>query len=499
MRNCFVYGKPIYEPDWFVGRKRELAQIAERLLASFDSIELFGERRIGKTSLLKAIKTAQPPLRPNMIALDFDMGIYRTPEMFRQGIVDGLDAELKASMPNHPLRVVIRAERSKQEQPDSHSLQRIVVAAQEHGLSILLMCDEFEKAAHNPAFNVVFYEEMRALLLLPCLAMITATRYELHDTYTSTEILGSPFFNIFTPLCLGGWTADEAADFIDRYQPLCSTTFSGEEVGLIADLGGRFPYYMQLAGATVMRYRGDFGALIGTSAAPPLVKWVTDEFLIAAEPRFREMWQGMPQPLRAVLLSAAHGAFDLTLALRDDRQAQKLFRRGLIIERGGAFSIFSPAFADWIRQTHTPTPPVNPPAQTRQAAEQGYIFVSYAVEDRDFAERVVAVLQADDVPVWIDYHDIHPPDRWDRKIKQAVKDALGMVVVVSPASADSNNVMDEVGYALDLNKPVIPLYFRDCDLPLRLRRIQYIDCRTDPNAGLMELRRVGERLMKTPP
>jgi hypothetical protein len=56
-----------------------------------------------------------------------------------------------------------------------------------------------------------------------------------------------------------------------------------------------------------------------------------------------------------------------------------------------------------------------------------------------------------------------------------------MLLVLSPGSVDSTNVMDEVSFALEERKLVIPF---------RLRRVQYIDVRTDYQSGLHELLRI---------
>ena len=60
--NPFTYGNPISEPDRFFGRTLIVEQIFSRLRnAEFESSSLVGERRIGKTSLLKYV--AHPYVR----------------------------------------------------------------------------------------------------------------------------------------------------------------------------------------------------------------------------------------------------------------------------------------------------------------------------------------------------------------------------------------------------------------------------------------------------
>jgi len=64
-----------------------------------------------------------------------------------------------------------------------------------------------------------------------------------------------------------------------------------------------------------------------------------------------------------------------------------------------------------------------------------------------------------------------------------------MIVVLSPESVASNNVMDEVSYALEENKLVIPVLRKDCSIPFRLRRVQRIDFTADYDTGFADLLR----------
>jgi len=62
-----------------------------------------------------------------------------------------------------------------------------------------------------------------------------------------------------------------------------------------------------------------------------------------------------------------------------------------------------------------------------------------------------------------------------------------MLVILSPVSASSENVRDEVSFALSRQKRVIPILYRDCDVPFRLARLQQIDFRIDYARGLKAL------------
>jgi TPR repeat protein len=62
-----------------------------------------------------------------------------------------------------------------------------------------------------------------------------------------------------------------------------------------------------------------------------------------------------------------------------------------------------------------------------------------------------------------------------------------MLVVLSPASIASQKVKNEFIHALDQGKGVIPVLFRECKIPMQLKRLQYADFRADYATGIDEL------------
>lgn len=89
----------------------------------------------------------------------------------------------------------------------------------------------------------------------------------------------------------------------------------------------------------------------------------------------------------------------------------------------------------------------------------------------------------------LDQLDIPRGARWDEAVEAALKASPCLLVILSPASVNSQNVKDEVSYALDDKKRIISVLWRKCDIPLRLRRFQYIDFTADYDSGLKELRK----------
>jgi hypothetical protein len=115
------------------------------------------------------------------------------------------------------------------------------------------------------------------------------------------------------------------------------------------------------------------------------------------------------------------------------------------------------------------------------------IFFSYSRQDSEFALKLGTDLRASGTTIWLDQLDIEPGERWDVAIQKALTECGRILVILSPDSVQSTNVMDEVSYALEENKVVIPVFHRDCEIPFRLRRLQHTDFRGDYQTALEKL------------
>lgn len=114
-------------------------------------------------------------------------------------------------------------------------------------------------------------------------------------------------------------------------------------------------------------------------------------------------------------------------------------------------------------------------------------FFSYSRADGEFALRLAQDLKSAGANVWMDQLDIEPGTPWDRAIEEALTTSTRMLVILSPDSANSDNVSDEVSFALSKEKRIIPVLYRECEVPFRLARLQHIDFRTDYGRGLKAL------------
>lgn len=114
-------------------------------------------------------------------------------------------------------------------------------------------------------------------------------------------------------------------------------------------------------------------------------------------------------------------------------------------------------------------------------------FFSYSRNDSEFVLKLATDLRTAGNDIWLDQLDIVAGKRWDAEIEKALEGAETMMVVLSPTSVASNNVMDEVSYALEEGKRVIPILISDCEIPFRIKRLQRVDFRGDYEQALKKL------------
>ncbi|RPI94591.1 MAG: TIR domain-containing protein [Chloroflexi bacterium] len=102
-------------------------------------------------------------------------------------------------------------------------------------------------------------------------------------------------------------------------------------------------------------------------------------------------------------------------------------------------------------------------------------FISYSRVNKEFAIKLARELRSAGYPVWFDQFDIPTGSRWDDEVEKALRECSIFMIILTPASIASENVKDEIGYAIDHGKRILPVLLEDCDVPLRLRRFQWVD------------------------
>lgn len=112
------------------------------------------------------------------------------------------------------------------------------------------------------------------------------------------------------------------------------------------------------------------------------------------------------------------------------------------------------------------------------------VFTSYSHEDTGNARRLVTDLRQRNVKVWRDADDLPLGVPWDDEVQATLNKCSHVLVISTPRSVKSTNVRDELNFAVERKKIVIPLIFESCELPLRIHRLNWVDFQDDYQSGL---------------
>ncbi|HEY1387435.1 MAG TPA: TIR domain-containing protein [Ktedonobacterales bacterium] len=128
------------------------------------------------------------------------------------------------------------------------------------------------------------------------------------------------------------------------------------------------------------------------------------------------------------------------------------------------------------------------------------VFISYSRIDNTTVDRLEAELISYGFNTWVDREHLEGGDKWAAQIERAIQASDIVVVGLSPDSVISPWVTNELFYAQQLGKPIIPVLLRPVErIPLMLAATQYIDMHADESQGLQQLRlrllRLGEQTM----
>jgi len=358
--NPFTFGNPIKEPSRFFGRKADIRQIVNRLLSSaHESTSIVGERRIGKTSILNYLSNAEVAaslgLSPDkfcLVYMDFQGLTDITPARFWQRVL----GKVARVLPDPQVADSFK-KASQQDGFDLFDLEDLFTEVVDRGLTIVLCMDEFEYVTQNPRFGSEFFGSLRALAIHNNLTLLPATRRELVDLCHSDEIKGSPFFNIFANVVLRPFTLEEVDDMLVSYASGGSINLSPDLRAFIHNIAGGYPIFVQIAGYYAWE------ALLQGMEREQLEKFVNENFRQQAEAHFNYTWTHCTESEKITLLvihimtsqklskkTIPNSENLAKIRARAPQDVSTLGKRGLVLEVEGKYVIFSPHFAQWVKQ-----------------------------------------------------------------------------------------------------------------------------------------------------
>ncbi|MBN1993301.1 MAG: toll/interleukin-1 receptor domain-containing protein [Anaerolineae bacterium] len=107
------------------------------------------------------------------------------------------------------------------------------------------------------------------------------------------------------------------------------------------------------------------------------------------------------------------------------------------------------------------------------------VFISYRRKDSEFVQQLHQELTKRGLSAWFDRESIEVADHWRTSIAEGIRDCKVFVLVLSPDAVESVNIRKEVDLAESHGKRIIPLLWRQTEIPVAfeyaLAGIQWID------------------------
>ena len=470
MTNPYLNRTAIRDDASFVGRAAELKRLFNRIGGPQpQSVSIVGDRRIGKSSILRALMARRgrflaAPDRYTFVYLDMQSRLRWTPETFFERIT----AEIAAAGVNiNPIT-------------DYDGLERWCRALQNEGRALVLLIDEFqvlmrEDAAANQ-LPVEFFNYLRSLANSYPVSLVVTSHVDLYTLSLDHRLSGSPLFNILHKLHLGPFTEPEAKELIHVAAVKAGSALTHDEPWIVGR-AGYHPLYLQIACSAAFEWRAENGTQL------PLDREQVDRvFMEEARPHFEGTWKLFTDTEREAMSALANGhAAHTGLA----PTIEDLEERGYLRRDAGRLIVFSECFRDFVREqvaaeasgdagVRTDALPVLPSAK---------VFISYAREDQDAVKDLYGRLQRIGLQPWMDAENLIVGDPWARTIDDAIQSADFFLFCISTYSVSKEGVLHQE-LARGLNQwyarsgpdnYLLPVMLEECEMPKSLAALQRVD------------------------
>jgi hypothetical protein len=119
-----------------------------------------------------------------------------------------------------------------------------------------------------------------------------------------------------------------------------------------------------------------------------------------------------------------------------------------------------------------------------------HVFLSYSRTDADMMKRIRDTLREEGLPIWTDENLTPGTPSWQSAIEEALENAGGVVVLLSPDARKSQWVANELSFASAQGVAIFPVLVRGEEkdsVPLQLANTQRVDLRARFLVGMQSL------------
>tara|TARA_Y100000310_G_scaffold268793_1_gene281578 strand:+ start:10876 stop:12576 length:1701 start_codon:yes stop_codon:yes gene_type:complete len=335
---------PIDNPKEFYGRKEQFEVVYRELLklSGASSIEIIGERRIGKTSLLKMI--SKPKFLKlnglyysNFIFILFDMqgSEMLTPKEFRCQMISLIKDDLESRNQekyDKTIKFIDKIEKSTEIR--QFDFERICKELKKLNIKLVILFDEFDSLEKHSELNVDFFDALRRIQTANYVLYITASTKRINQ-FVPTQIATSSFFSYFDRVYIGLLEKDEAKDLVISESKKIKVELENEELEFILNYAGTHPVLLKIVTYYFIKNRKDFNNKINI---------IKKEIIKEAKEIIDPQWDRLDTKKQLIILSV----------LKEERinenlieEIQDLKERGFLIEKD-KLRLFSKLFEEII-------------------------------------------------------------------------------------------------------------------------------------------------------
>jgi pSer/pThr/pTyr-binding forkhead associated (FHA) protein len=114
------------------------------------------------------------------------------------------------------------------------------------------------------------------------------------------------------------------------------------------------------------------------------------------------------------------------------------------------------------------------------------VFISYSHQDREWVNRLAADLRRRRIRAWFDER-MKTGEAWRKQLTRAIGETDAFLLILTPQSVESKEVLWELSIAHGLTKRVFPLLYRDCEVPDTIAHLQYVSIGANYEIGLNQI------------
>lgn len=338
----------------FFGREKLIQDIKHRL-KSCQSVSLFGERKIGKTSLLKylfqvGIREISLPDAGQVIILyqTFAGKQGLSPESFLQLLIDELHRQMG-----------LRAEGGA---IDRYAFESFIKKSYHEGKRFVFFFDEVDAASENRGFDHTFFSYLRSLSEMYRVQYITASRKSIKQLIFENNVV-SPFNGLFS----GNIFKLEVFDKIGAFafcKKLAMDALAGDKISFdsIIDLAGTHPFLIRLAFFHAVN--------LAIESAGNRIDYKELETLFERESYnayFYDVWSHMDMQERQLLKDISLNTLPGKLKLFEKDMLNDFQNNGLIVEKkSGKYGFINNYFKEFVSEWE--------PAKNSVIMEKGAVY-----------------------------------------------------------------------------------------------------------------------------